>query len=304
MTKAEIEAFIMVAKERNITMAASRMFISQSSLSLRLKTLERELGCELLIRNRGGHAIELTSRGERFLELAMQYQELTEKMLNVGQLEEKKLRIGAVNSISSYILPDVCEQFMETHPDARLEVHDFEKTAEICSWLEHKNLDLALAGGSTYKRKIHSIPLFREKMVLICEEALDLPDVVNIDDLNMEKEVYCNWFTDFIQWHDEQFAWAGKPAIFVSNMTQLTRFLKQTGRWAFAPASVAHGLLTLDPELASHEIEGFIPKRLTNLLLPVKNELLPFQEYFVDSLKEYVKETYGTQVELYEEEDD
>lgn len=301
MTKAEIEAFLWVAKERNMTVAASKMYISQSSLSLRIKTLEKELGCELLIRRRGGHVIELTSRGEQFLELAVQYQELTEKMLRVGQLQEKKLRIGAVNSISSYILPDACEQFMVAHPDARLEVHDFEKTAEICTWLEHKQLDLALAGGTTYKRKVTTLPLFREKMLVVCSNEIEMPEMIAKDQLNMEKEVYCNWFTDFIQWHDEQFAWAKKPTIFVSNMTQLTKFLKQNGRWAFVPASVAHGLLMANPELGEHEIDCFIPARTTNLLLPAKKDLQPFMQDFLNNLRCYIKETYGRQIELYEQ---
>ncbi|MCQ2510458.1 MAG: LysR family transcriptional regulator [Lachnospiraceae bacterium] len=298
MTKAEIEAFLMVAKEKNMTLAASKMFISQSSLSLRIKTLEKEIGCELLIRNRGGHAIELTAKGEEFQELAMQYQELTEKMLSIGKQEEKKLRIGAVNSISSYLLPDVCEHFMEVHPDAQLEVHDFEKTAEICTWLEHKQIDLAFAGGSTYKRKVQTVPLFREHMLVVCSRQMQLGPLVKIEELNVENEVYCNWFTDFIQWHDEKFVWAKKPAIFVSNMTQLTRFLGQSGRWAFVPATVAHGLLSMNQNLASYEIEDYIPMRQTNLLLPARKELAAFQKDFLNNLIRYVEENYAGQIEM------
>lgn len=300
MTKQEIDAFLMVAKEKNMTLAASKMFISQSSLSLRIKTLEKEIGCELLIRNRGGHTIELTGKGEQFLELAMQYQELTEKMLSIGTQEEKRLRVGAVNSISSYLLPDVCESFMRIHQDARLEVHDFEKTAEICTWLKHKQIDMAFAGGSTYKRKVQTIPIFREKMLVVCSRKMELGPTVTIEEFNPENEVYCNWFTDFIQWHDEKFVWAKKPAIFVSNMTQLTRFLVQSGRWAFVPATVAHGILSMNPDLVACEIEEYIPMRQTNLLLPARKELEHFQKDFLNTLVRYVHETYKDQIEIHE----
>lgn len=289
----------MVAKEENMTVAAARMFISQSSLSLRIKTLEKELGCQLLFRNRGGHEIRLTEKGEAFLELALQYQEITEKMLAIGQNQQKMLRIGAVNSISSSLLPDVCELFMRTHPDVRLEVHDFEKTSEICSWLEHGQLDLALTGGSTYKRKVKTEPFFRESMVFICHREAEINSNVKLSELDYTKEIYSNWFTDYIDWHERKFAFGKQPAIFVSNMTQLTRFLNQSERWAIVPASVAHNLISSNQNLIVLETEFEIPKRLTNLLSQAKGILQPYQKDFLDTFREYVTKIYGNRVEWY-----
>lgn len=288
----------MIAKERNITVAASKMYISQSSLSLRLKTLEKELGCQLVIRNRGGHGIVLTPQGERFLDLAIQYQDLTEKMLAVGKIPEKKLRIGAVNSISSVLLTEVCELYMLKHPDAELEVHDLEKTADICTWLEHNQLDLALAGGSTYKRKITALPLFEEDIVFITNQETAYADTVYMADLNMKNEVYINWSTEFIQWHGQQFSQASSPVIFVSNMTQLKRFLKQPGRWAFVPYSVAYDLMHENQDLTVMETAFAIPKRKTMLLLPARSELKAHQKEFLDTLREFVTENYGNYIAL------
>ena len=41
MTNSEINAFIVVCKEKSISKAADKLFISQSSLSTKIKTLEK-----------------------------------------------------------------------------------------------------------------------------------------------------------------------------------------------------------------------------------------------------------------------
>ena len=48
----QIEAFIAIAELKNITKAADTLFVSQSALSYRLKTLEDEIGATLVTRNK------------------------------------------------------------------------------------------------------------------------------------------------------------------------------------------------------------------------------------------------------------
>lgn len=56
-----LEYFVMVAKEENITKAASLLHISQPSLSRQIMHLEEELGVKLFIRS--NHSIILTNEG-------------------------------------------------------------------------------------------------------------------------------------------------------------------------------------------------------------------------------------------------
>ena len=83
MTSLEIEAFLTVQHTGSVTKAAQMLYISQSSLSTRLRTLERELGCFLFFRGKGAQAMVLTPEGERFLPLARQHKELEEKMRTI-----------------------------------------------------------------------------------------------------------------------------------------------------------------------------------------------------------------------------
>ena len=67
MTNAGIEAFLIVCKQHSISKAAAELFISQSSLSIRLRTLEKEVGCPLFFRHKGSREMVLTEEGKRFL---------------------------------------------------------------------------------------------------------------------------------------------------------------------------------------------------------------------------------------------
>lgn len=84
MTNAGIEAFLIVCKQHSISKAAAELFISQSSLSIRLRTLEKEVGCPLFFRHKGSREMVLTEEGKRFYQLSLQYQDIVRSMLAIG----------------------------------------------------------------------------------------------------------------------------------------------------------------------------------------------------------------------------
>ena len=53
LTNLEIECFLAICEHKTISSAAESLYITQPSLSSRLKTLERELGGELFVRKKG-----------------------------------------------------------------------------------------------------------------------------------------------------------------------------------------------------------------------------------------------------------
>lgn len=66
MDTAELEIFLNVADEGNITKAAERMHLSQPTVSRKIRELEEEIGRRLF--NRTNKAVVLTEEGRRFLE--------------------------------------------------------------------------------------------------------------------------------------------------------------------------------------------------------------------------------------------
>ncbi|MCU0868005.1 MAG: LysR substrate-binding domain-containing protein [Burkholderiales bacterium] len=94
--------FWAVAKEGNLTRAATRLHVSQSALSAQIRQLESQLGQTLFTRT--GRALQLTEAGRLALTYAESIfasgQELV-ALLREGRREERQvLRIGAVATLS------------------------------------------------------------------------------------------------------------------------------------------------------------------------------------------------------------
>lgn len=105
MHDSRIETFLLISETRNITDASAKLYLSQSTISTRLKQLEDYLGYELCIRQKGQSKIELTEEGERFLLLANEYMKLTKNMRD-GSIKSNKvhIKLAATNSILQSIL--------------------------------------------------------------------------------------------------------------------------------------------------------------------------------------------------------
>ena len=86
-----------LAKERQFSKAAKNLYISQPSLSNSIKSLEKELNCQLI--NRNGGQITLTEYGKIFCEAAITSINSIEKskidIANCKRKEENIIKIAA-----------------------------------------------------------------------------------------------------------------------------------------------------------------------------------------------------------------
>ena len=70
MNLSEIETFLMIVETKSITKTGEQLFLSQPTVSHRLKMLEEELNMQLVTRKKGHKFIELTAKGEEFIPIA------------------------------------------------------------------------------------------------------------------------------------------------------------------------------------------------------------------------------------------
>ena len=79
--------FLIMADSDSISHASRRLFIAQSALSNQLKTLEKEVGAQLI--KRDYHSYELTESGKTFLKYAKKIVETMEQAeLAVSDLQD------------------------------------------------------------------------------------------------------------------------------------------------------------------------------------------------------------------------
>ena len=240
ITYSGIEAFLAVCRWKSITQAAEKLFICQSSLSVRLKNLENELGTELFLRKKGRHEVILTQSGKDFYEIALAYEKVMARIEKMRRNHQKKLSISSLNSLGTYIMPESYGLFLERFPEIKLAIQDYE-IEEACKSILQGKTDLAFNTDNRVPDKIIALPVFSEAFSLICSKESHYPQTVSADMLHVKNEVYVDWYNGFDEYHSVVFG-SNAPQIRLDMMTQLKFFVEKPNNWALVPVSVAQGL--------------------------------------------------------------
>ena len=282
MTHAGIECFLAVCRHKTGSHAAEALYITQSSLSTRLKTLERELGGALFYRKKGGREMHLTPAGKEFYELAVQYERLMAQMQQVCHRQPGMLRVSALNSLSTYLLPEVYDQFLQRYPQTSLQIQDMELES-ACRSLRSGETDLAFTAGKIADGDLQQTVLMEEPMVVVAGALSDYTDRVQLSGLSPREQVYISWSSRFDRWYQKQFG-GEQPQITVSIMAQLQQFMTRARCWAIVPISVARGLQK-ERQVRILECEEALPHREISCVTNKDSENVAATAAFLDSFK-------------------
>lgn len=117
--------FYYVAKNKNITKTANELLISQPAISKSIKNLEKQLECNLFVRNKYG--VILTKEGEYFYNQIKQAMELIEnaedKLNEMINLETGTLNIGINNTLTQNFLMPYIKEFRDKHQNIKIKIH-------------------------------------------------------------------------------------------------------------------------------------------------------------------------------------
>ena len=285
MTISEIECFLSICEHKTVSRAAEALYITQPSLSSRLKTLERELGGELFIRKKGSREMSLTAAGKEFYNLALQYEELIRQMHTVFDRQPQKLRVSSLNSLDTFLLPQVYERFLQDYPEIELEIQDMELQLASRS-IHNSDTDIAFTTGNSNDNSLKQTLAFCEPMVIVCNAELRLDTPVRPEQLLKRQEVHIEWSSDFTKWHNKVLCDA-HPKLTVSIMAHLKQFLEHKPCWAIVPISVAQGL-SQDGNVKIIPTSFDLPPRKVSLITAIDAEKNLAIKYFYNCLKETV----------------
>ena len=161
------EYFLTVARERNITRAAEKLFITQPSLSQHIAKLEKSLGRQLFDRSK--IPLELTSAGKIYYHYLENCHYLEEKLkadLDNEQLQQLSIGLGTWRG--SLLLPAILPDFVKQHPAVKLNLLEF-PVSELPILLEDNRIDFAIMNAliSQVPQGITAETLKEERVLLV-----------------------------------------------------------------------------------------------------------------------------------------
>ena len=178
--------FLAVADSLHFTRASETLHVSQPTLSLQIRELERMLGTPLFDRN--GRTVRLTEAGVVFRRYATRaLREVEAGRSAVGDLlglRRGSLRVGVTHSFSTALIPGAVSRFRRSYPGVGLAI---EKTSgrAIEQALVAGSLDLGIAYAPPESAEVEAETLFEEEVVLIVASGHPLAHRprVGLDDL-------------------------------------------------------------------------------------------------------------------------
>src|ERR671927_291682 len=125
MERRQLEYFLAIVDTGNVSAAALQLHVTQPTISVALRTLEKELGGQLFSRSPAGLA--LTATGQALVEPARQvlrdFSVARERVRDVLGFAGGHLDIAAVPALASGWLMDFVVAFRKAHPDVGVRVH-------------------------------------------------------------------------------------------------------------------------------------------------------------------------------------
>lgn len=286
-----IEAFLAIVETQSISKAAEKLYLSQSTVSSRLDVLEEELGMSLVKRQRGKRFIKLTPKGEEFVLIARRWMSLqADTYAWMNQENPFKLNIGSVDSLNTYVLPDLFRKVISDKKPLTIDVSTH-WSRTVFGLLESYELDIGIVPRLIKTNSLVSQPIFSEKLVLISSPLVsNYGDLVHPHDLDVKKEINLDWGPNFQIWHDSLWDPTESPGITVDTAGLIIKFIDIPGCWAVVTENVAHFFEKHQPIKIS-ELSEAPPDRLCYKIKnrnPLTRSVEPL-ELFENSLDEFVE---------------
>jgi DNA-binding transcriptional LysR family regulator len=190
--------FLSVVAAGNFVKAAERLFVTQSTVSARIQSLEEQLGCQLFVRNKAGTT--LTRAGRLFQKHAttlMRTVEQARQDVGVREGYRASLTLGARIGIWEGLLLGALTKIRNGAPDVALRAElGFEE--DLMAGLVEGRVDIAVMYTPQSRPGLQVELMLEEELVLASTDPADA------DPLGPDY-VYVDWGPEFFAKHNAAF---------------------------------------------------------------------------------------------------
>lgn len=288
-------------RERHFGRAAEASFVSQPTLSMRLKNLERELGLSLI--NRSNNFDGFTAEGERVLswarEIVSVYQGLKLEVESLKHGVNGTLRIGVVPQCS-ISLPMMLKAISDRYPQLDYRV-DVLSADQLLDALNSHTVDVGIGFFELATlRELHfQAETLQDNGVevvfhprhfphLTGEGALTLEDLQDIPLCLAEQTRY------FRRYLDTHFRETGIKLRVIMETTSVFQLVQATQVGLGCLISpTGHLLPGMAPELSSRKLDIAPMSREAALVIAEPGRATPLSQHFFDEVRRWLSEGQG-----------
>jgi DNA-binding transcriptional LysR family regulator len=201
----EMRAFVTVVDEGGLSAAARTLHLSQSALSQTVRTLERQLGGALLVRDHTG--ARPTELGKALLTEARALVDQHDRLVATitSPPAAGPLRIGVPLELPADLLPTATAGVTAIHPDVRIQLQHARSTAQLTA-VKSGELDIALVRDRPADPRFDSVLAVREPMGVILT-ATRSAEIAAGEGVYLHRLAGMSWIqfarSDAPAWHDQ-----------------------------------------------------------------------------------------------------
>jgi len=260
----QIKGFYYTARSSSISEAAQVMNLTQSTVTLQIQSLERDLGLQLF--KRDTKPFSLTDDGEEFYKIACplmhDFESVVEKFVNrKDQKEQKEINIAVHHIAISYLMPRIITFFKKSHPESKIIIKNI-STSEAIKKLKDGQIDLAFYPNVPKDPEIEltevvsydPILIINKKHPLAKKTIKNLKDLQNFDLIRIDRNlITLPLFEEAAKTHGIK----GSVEFENGNWEMLKHFVKE-GNFAAVISTIC--LDKNDSDLVAKNLSQFFPK--------------------------------------------
>jgi DNA-binding transcriptional LysR family regulator len=188
-----LKTFVTLAEVKNFTKTAELLLMSQPSVSLHIKNLEKEFQTQLFLRS--PKFLKITPTGEILYDRAKQiitiYEQTKQDILEQHNIIKGELKIGASFTIGEYILPSLLIDLQKDYPDLELQVI-IGNTEEIVQSVRLFQVDIGLIEGQTNEKELSVHPFLQDELFIISSNDHKLANKNDVTITDLQNQ---SWIT-------------------------------------------------------------------------------------------------------------
>lgn len=195
MTEKQIEIFLVVANNLNISKAADELYTSQPYVSRTIKSLEEDLGVELFVRK--NRFMGLTDAGRELLNGLNQLIEKKTKIINdvksFSNSKEQHFRMGYMHIMFAGTMPAIIHKYKAENLNLNLTMEATDSKSIIDGlYNKHFDLGMVLTMGRAVPGDLEVVHLNSSRiyMVLLESHPLAKKSILTLDSLYDENMIF------------------------------------------------------------------------------------------------------------------